>query len=364
MAFGAFLISREIFGNDVWTDIPKFRLFFCILGNAVFAEDGVKKGNIHIQRGQYLRSLRNLREDLVYYENNSEKMYSLSTLNRKISELVEEERITIENTKLGTLFTVVNYAKYQGFDHYKGGNLEQSENTVRTPLEHQKNSNETPKEQQENADGTVTERNENSIGTVKEQRWNNNNKDNKAIKVNQVKKGINNNQVININNENNSNNAIKEKTDNSFKDSLPTSSITNSVDREKEEKKKEKTVVGLSVHSLNDSFENEKPFVNEVLSVPQQIMEVEKEVQRTFTNDRDQLESIYKNISPWLEVYKFDYRLINRILKSIRVQEVKPEKPVSHVTDELFKWHNDGIDTLEQLEAHERLQRREPVESA
>lgn len=340
MAFGAFLISREIFDHYIWTDVTKFRVFFYLVGKSVFAEEGVNKGGIHIQRGQYLRSLRNLREDLVYYENNSEKMYSLSTLNRKIGELVDEGRITAEKTRLGTLFTVVNYAKYQGFDHYKGGNLEQSVNTVRTPLEHQKNSNETPKEQQENADGTATERNENSIGTVKEQRWNNNNKDNKAIKVNQVNKGINDNQVINIINENNSNNAIKEKTDNSFKDSFNAPSITNSVDREKEEKKKEKTVVGLSVHSPVDSNGIEKQSLN-TCTRAEQIASIEKSIQFTFDNVDDQ---VYKEISGWLMMY--DYESIMKALHETAQLEETPTKLSSHILSMLSEWKKQGVTAM------------------
>lgn len=157
MAFGAFLISREIFGNDLWTDVVKFRIFFYILGNAVFAEEGVKKGGIHIKRGQYLRSLRNLREDLIHFENNAEKMYSLSVLNRKINELVNEERLIVQTTKLGTLFTVVNYDIYQRFENYKGGNLERNENSVGTPLEQRWNGDRTAKEHYWNTFGTALE---------------------------------------------------------------------------------------------------------------------------------------------------------------------------------------------------------------
>ncbi|WP_088005628.1 hypothetical protein [Indiicoccus explosivorum] len=136
---GAFLTSRDIFKNGIWTDVPKFRIFFFIVGNAVFSETGVEKGGVHVGRGQYLRSLRNLREDLVYYENNAEKMYGMATLNRKIAELVEEGRLQTEKTKLGTLFTVVNYAIYQDFSAYKSSSLEQRRNGVGTASEQQRN---------------------------------------------------------------------------------------------------------------------------------------------------------------------------------------------------------------------------------
>lgn len=139
---GAFIVSRDIFENSIWDDVQKFRIFLFILGNAVFKEEGVRKSSVHIKRGQYLRSYRNLQRDLEYLENRTVKKYSLSTLKRKISKLVEEERLEIEETELGTLFTVVNYDRYQVLDNYKkehGTALEQRENT-----------NETPKEQREN----------------------------------------------------------------------------------------------------------------------------------------------------------------------------------------------------------------------
>lgn len=145
---GAFQISREMFDHSIWNDVPKFRIFFFILGNAVFSNEGVKKGNVLIKRGQYLRSYRNLQSDLEYIENRAVKKYSLSVVKRKISSLVDEKMLEIEETELGTLFTVVNYAEYQGFERYK--------NTTK------------------NSVGTALEHSENGDGTGMEQGWNNN----------------------------------------------------------------------------------------------------------------------------------------------------------------------------------------------
>jgi len=139
---GAFQTSREIFNNPIWNDVPKFRLFFFIYGQAIFSESGYMIGNVHLKRGQYLRSFRNLRDDLQYLENRSVQKYSLSTISRKIDQLVKEGRLKIEDTELGTLFTVVNYASYQGFDNYKNNN----ENAERTDRERRENSNETQRE--------------------------------------------------------------------------------------------------------------------------------------------------------------------------------------------------------------------------
>ncbi|MNB81411.1 hypothetical protein D3C75_281930 [compost metagenome] len=148
---GAFQTSREIFENPIWQDVVKFRIFFFIVGNAVFAEEGVTVSGIQVGRGQFLRSYRNLIKDLEYIENRSIKKYSLSVISKKIEQLVKEERLKIEDTELGTLFTVVNYAEYQGFDRYK----KESENGERTEKEQRENGVRTEKERSENNNNNV-----------------------------------------------------------------------------------------------------------------------------------------------------------------------------------------------------------------
>jgi len=144
---GAFQISRTIFENDLWADVIKFRLFFYILGKAVFSENGIIHAGIHLERGQYLRSLRNLQEDLAYREGrgNAVKKYPLTTIQRKIKSLEKEERITTKSTEYGTLFTVVNYALYQGLDNYKNNSVEQQRNSDGTEMEQRWNNNKNEK---------------------------------------------------------------------------------------------------------------------------------------------------------------------------------------------------------------------------
>ena len=141
MAKGAFQTSREIFENPIWADVVKFRIFFYIYGNAVFANDGTTVAGIHLKRGQYLRSYRNLQKDLAYVEKRAFKQYSLSTIKGKVDQLVKENRIQIESTDYGTLFTVINYEEYQGFDSYRNSFSEQQTNGNRTVSERQPNNN-------------------------------------------------------------------------------------------------------------------------------------------------------------------------------------------------------------------------------
>lgn len=152
---GAFQISREIFENPIWQDVIKFRIFFFIVGNAVFAEEGVTIQNIHVKRGQFLRSYRNLVNDLEYLDNRSLKKYSISVISKKIDQLVKEERLKIESTELGTLFTVINYDEYQGFERYK----KESENSPRTEREQPENGARTERERSENNNKNVNKDN-------------------------------------------------------------------------------------------------------------------------------------------------------------------------------------------------------------
>lgn len=138
---GAFQTSREIFENPIWTDVIKFRIFFYIYGNAVFAKEGTRVGNIHLKRGQYLRSYRNLQKDLTYMEKRAFKTYSISTIESKIKQLVKENRIQIESTDYGTLFTVLNYEEYQGFERYQKYSSEQQPHSNRTATARHPNNN-------------------------------------------------------------------------------------------------------------------------------------------------------------------------------------------------------------------------------
>lgn len=128
---GAFIISRDIFENAIWQNNTEFRLFFLIVGKAIFAEEGQRVGQIYLKKGQWLRSYRNLQSDLEYIENHAVKKPSLSTIKKLIDKLVRDERVTVEQTELGTLFTVCNYCKYQDFEHYKKATKNTAKNNAK-----------------------------------------------------------------------------------------------------------------------------------------------------------------------------------------------------------------------------------------
>ena len=144
-----FKIDRKIFDSDIWLQPVELRLFIYLIGQARHSKEPCtkyKNKGVVIKRGQYLRSYRKLRDDLEYMENNSIKSYSLSRIKTAIDNLAEQGRIKTKKTQLGTLFTVVNYAEYQGSytkkDTASNGEKtasERSANGVRTECERSAN---------------------------------------------------------------------------------------------------------------------------------------------------------------------------------------------------------------------------------
>lgn len=122
-----FLVYRKLFRHEIFKDQLGFRLFMLILGNAVFSQDGVEIDGVVVKRGQWFRSYRKLQDDLAYREGRTIKKPGLATLKRAVKRLEDLDMIkttiiyenggtrcgTGSGTVRGTLFEVVNYAKYQ-----------------------------------------------------------------------------------------------------------------------------------------------------------------------------------------------------------------------------------------------------------
>lgn len=118
MTGGVFLTDREIFEKKMWQNVLDFRLFFFLYGNAVWKEEGVQVGSAFVKRGQFLRSYRQLQDDLAYIENHRLKKYPLPSLKRAVDRLLSSQRCKVDITEHGTLFTILNYQYYQGFERF------------------------------------------------------------------------------------------------------------------------------------------------------------------------------------------------------------------------------------------------------
>lgn len=132
-------LHREIFDSDIWNDVTTFRLFIYLIGQASHVDEFKYRG-MTLNKGQYVRSYRKLADDLSYKEGRGYKKYSLSTIKSCVNKLVKSERVNVNETELGTLFTIVNYAKYQHYNEQdersqNGMNEEVRTNAELTPNE-------------------------------------------------------------------------------------------------------------------------------------------------------------------------------------------------------------------------------------
>ncbi|QBX91050.1 DNA replication protein [Phage Altai3] len=149
-----FLVYRKIFHHEIFRDQLGFRLFMLILGNAVFSHDGVEIDGVVVKRGQWFRSYRKLQDDLAYKDGRSIKKPGLATLKRAVKRLEDLGMIkttviyeedsgtrcgTGSGTVCGTLFEVVNYAKYQGFSGHENLSRNASRNAMRNASRNKNN---------------------------------------------------------------------------------------------------------------------------------------------------------------------------------------------------------------------------------
>ncbi|OEH53144.1 hypothetical protein AQ616_17850 [Oceanobacillus sp. E9] len=141
-----FKVYREIFDSDLWHDVTTFRVFIYLIGKASF-KDGFKYKGITLDKGQYIRSYRKLADDLSYKEGRGYKKYSLNTIKRCVQKLVDAERLNVKETELGTLFTILNYAKYQDLEDSNESKENAQSEEVRTNSERKENEDRTKGEQ-------------------------------------------------------------------------------------------------------------------------------------------------------------------------------------------------------------------------
>ncbi|KKK39193.1 hypothetical protein WQ57_05355 [Mesobacillus campisalis] len=104
-------LSRDIVDTELWREVVPFRLFVFLLIKASREERMVN--GFMLKRGQYIRAYSKLAEDLGYREGRGEKLYSKSTIKRASDKLVKKGLVAVEETAVGTLFTVLAYDDIQ-----------------------------------------------------------------------------------------------------------------------------------------------------------------------------------------------------------------------------------------------------------
>lgn len=107
-------LHRKITEHEIWADVTTFRLFMFLLLKSTY-KNYEHKG-LKLKPGQFVRSYAKLAEDLTYYERNARKKVPKSTISNSIKKLVKHGMIAVNETEVGTMFTILNYQYYQGFE--------------------------------------------------------------------------------------------------------------------------------------------------------------------------------------------------------------------------------------------------------
>jgi DnaD/phage-associated family protein len=110
---GHFRLNREIFGLSIFKNPVDFRLFILILGHGMF-KDGVKAGAEILNKGEWLRSYRQLQKDLEYIDGRATRQYGIGTIKRSADRLTAEHLIETRIADSGTVFRVLNFEEWQG----------------------------------------------------------------------------------------------------------------------------------------------------------------------------------------------------------------------------------------------------------
>jgi len=163
MEKGWIRLHRKTLESTLWNDVTSFRIFIYLLLKATH-KDTVAPDGTELKRGQFLRSYRQIADDLSYKEGRGIKRYSISTIKRNIDKLEKQQRVSFTETEHGTLFTILNYDEYQRLEVVE----EQTQNGTR------------------NEGGTKAEQTQNNNKNIK----NNNNKKNKESSVRKRRKYI------------------------------------------------------------------------------------------------------------------------------------------------------------------------------
>lgn len=287
--FGWISLHRKLQEHEIYSDPYMLKLWIHCLLKASHKERNQLVGNqvVNLEVGQFITGRKALANEFNKGAKDTH-IISESTLWRWLLLFEQLQMLNIKKTTKYSVVTVVNWCEYQG-------------------TEQQMNSKWTADEQQMNSSRTASGQQVDNKRTADEQQMNTNNNVNNFNNVNHDNNSNNDNNDNNGNFENNANKR-ERPTDKDLKDSFHAPSITNSVDRETVEDKKEKTVVGRS------------------LSRNEQIVSIEKAIQFTFDGVDEQ---VYKEIPGWL-VYS-DYDSIMTVLQETAQLEEIPKKLSSHI---------------------------------
>jgi hypothetical protein len=106
MSSGWIKFHRITIESPIWSSPFTLRLFLLLSCRAV-QKEYIYVEEVKVQRGQYLRSYSRLADDLQYVENGNLKIPAKSTIKLSVDRLKKYGLIATEETKMGTLFTLL-----------------------------------------------------------------------------------------------------------------------------------------------------------------------------------------------------------------------------------------------------------------
>lgn len=162
-------LHRKILDNEIWNDVPTFRLFTLLLLNAAHT-DGMKVKGVELKKGQYMRSYRRLAEDLAYKDGKGLKKYSLRTIHRCFAKLIQNGMVSVQETEYGTLITVLNYASYQHLEGTESVSANANGNEIETNRKRERNNNKNEKNIKKEREGDGAPVTESKISPDKQAR--------------------------------------------------------------------------------------------------------------------------------------------------------------------------------------------------
>ncbi len=116
---GYIMVARELLESPIWERDPHYgRLWVYLMLKARWSDTPVTREGVTTNRGQLLKSLRTIRRECRYRENQAWREWSLSKIHRMIAWMEGEGMIHTKTTHLGTLFSLRNFNKYQDADRY------------------------------------------------------------------------------------------------------------------------------------------------------------------------------------------------------------------------------------------------------
>jgi hypothetical protein len=106
MSNGWVKMEKELVRSEIWHDFIGLRLYLWLVLNATH-QNNVKVRELTLKKGQYIRSVSHLTDDLSYVVGRGLKKVPATTVKRAIKFLKSLRYIETEKTKYGFLFTVL-----------------------------------------------------------------------------------------------------------------------------------------------------------------------------------------------------------------------------------------------------------------